>query len=93
MDGQTTDGIAMRRAVETTVFTGSIARSARRRYLIYSEADFDVFCPAGATRCTPIGAMVRVQETYKHSLVLALCLVLIAVLPNTNEKQKRNPVP
>jgi len=33
------------------VITGSIARSARRRYLIYSEADFEVFRPAGATRC------------------------------------------
>ena len=26
-------------------FTGSIARSASRRYLIYSEADFEVFSP------------------------------------------------
>jgi len=32
--------------------TGSIARSATRRYLIYSEADFEVFRLAGATRCT-----------------------------------------
>ena len=31
--------------------TGSIARSASRRYLVYSEADFEVFRPAGATRC------------------------------------------
>jgi len=31
---------------------GSIARSASRRYLIYSEADFEVFRPAGATRST-----------------------------------------
>ena len=30
--------------------TGSIARNTRRRYLIYSEADFEVFRPAGATR-------------------------------------------
>ena len=28
-------------------FTGSIAWSATRRYLIYSEADFEVFRPAG----------------------------------------------
>ena len=28
-----------------TVITGSIARSAMRRYLIYSEADFEVFSP------------------------------------------------
>ena len=34
------------------VITGSVARSATRRYLIYSEADFKVFRPAGATRCT-----------------------------------------
>jgi len=25
------------------------------RYLIYSQADFEVFCPAGATRCTDGG--------------------------------------
>ena len=35
--------------------TGSIARSARRRYLIYSDADFEVFRPTGATRCTDGG--------------------------------------
>jgi len=34
------------------IFTGSIARNATRRYLIYSQADFEVFRPAGATRCT-----------------------------------------
>ena len=38
-----------------SLITGSIARSARRRYLIYSEADFEVFRPAGATRCTDGG--------------------------------------
>jgi len=37
------------------IFTGSIAQSARHRYLIYSEADFEVFGPAGATRCTDGG--------------------------------------
>jgi len=36
-------------------FTGSIARSATRRYLIYPEADFEVFRPAGARRCTSGG--------------------------------------
>ena len=35
--------------------TGSIARSATRRYLSYSEADFEVFRPAGATRCIDRG--------------------------------------
>jgi len=37
------------------LITGSIARSASRRYLIYSETDFEVFLPAGATRCTDGG--------------------------------------
>ena len=37
---------------DSGVITGSIARSASRRYLIYSEADFEVFRSAGATRCT-----------------------------------------
>jgi len=35
-----------------TFFTGSIARSAKRRYLSYSETDFEVFRPAEATRFT-----------------------------------------
>jgi len=34
------------------IITGSIARSATRQYLIYSEADFKDFLPAGVTRCT-----------------------------------------
>jgi len=29
--------------IETNVITGSIARSATRRYLSYSEADYDDF--------------------------------------------------
>jgi len=37
------------------IITGSIARSASRRYLVYSEADFEVFLPAGATCCTDGG--------------------------------------
>ena len=37
------------------IFTCSIARSASRRYLIYSEADFKVFHPTAATRCTDGG--------------------------------------
>jgi len=37
------------------VFTGSIAWTARRQYLIYSEANFEVFRPAGATRWTDGG--------------------------------------
>jgi len=38
--------------VPVFLVTGSIARSATCRYLIYSEADFEVFRPARATRCT-----------------------------------------
>jgi len=56
---------------ELSIFTSSIAQSATCRYLIYSMADFEVFHPAGATRCTdwvpfsvpnftPIDATVRV---------------------------------
>jgi len=37
------------------LITGSIAQSATCRYLVYSEADFEVFCPARATRCTDWG--------------------------------------
>jgi len=39
-----------------SIFTSSIARSATRRYLIYLEADFEIFFRlAGATRCTDGG--------------------------------------
>ena len=42
-----------KRSVFVCLFvTGSIARSASRRYLVYSEADFEVFRPTRATRCT-----------------------------------------
>ena len=37
-------------AIWIIIFTGSIARSANCWYLIYSEANFEVFRPAGATR-------------------------------------------
>jgi len=45
--------------VTRITFTHSIARSAKRRCLSYSEADFDVFRPAGATRCTDGGKIWR----------------------------------
>jgi len=45
-------GRPSRWALAHILVTGSLARSASRRYLIYSEADFEVFRPAGATRCT-----------------------------------------
>jgi len=41
--------------VPTALVTGSVARSASRRYLVDSEADFEVFRLAGATRCTDGG--------------------------------------
>ena len=44
-----------RHLANNAIITGSIARSAKRRYLIYSEDDFEVFRPAGATRCTDGG--------------------------------------
>ena len=47
---------------DSDVITGSIARSATRRYLIYSEADFEVFRPAGATRCTPMEVKFGMEE-------------------------------
>jgi len=39
----------------TPSFTGSIAPSATRRYINYSEANFEVFRPAGATHCIDWG--------------------------------------
>jgi len=54
------------------MITGSIARSAKRRYLSYSEADFEVFRPPMAVKFgmekgtlpnfTPIGATIRVYD-------------------------------
>jgi len=61
-------------------FTSSIARSASHRYLIYSGADFEVFRPAGPTRCTDGGEIRRgggmgvkfgVEEGTKGSLLYA----------------------
>jgi len=39
------------------IITGNIARSAKRWY--YSEADFEVFLPTGATRCNDGGEIWR----------------------------------
>jgi len=38
--------------VSVNIVTGSIMRSAKRRYLSNSEADFEVFRTAGETRST-----------------------------------------
>ena len=46
------NGRSYRLTTRPILITGSIARSASRRYLVYSEADFEVFRPTGATRCT-----------------------------------------
>jgi len=43
---------------------GSIARSATRRYLRYSEADFEVIRPAEATRCTDEGEICTEEGTF-----------------------------
>jgi len=43
-----------------TVFTGSIARSASRRYLIYSEVDFEVFLDVA-----PMGVKFGMEEGTK----------------------------
>jgi len=50
-----------------SIITGSIARSASRRYLVYSEADFEVSRPAGATRCTDGGDIWRVGGDRRSS--------------------------
>ena len=49
--------------VKTRVITGSIARSPTRRYLIYSEADFEGFRPTGATPCTDWGEIWQVPSS------------------------------
>jgi len=41
--------------IVVSLITCSIGGSATCRYLIYSEADFEVFRPAAATRCTDWG--------------------------------------
>jgi len=48
--------LTSRAAKNAEFFTGSIAqRLSASLYLIYSEADFEDFRPAGATRCTDGG--------------------------------------
>jgi len=50
----------MQQKLQTAIFTSSIARSAKHRYLSYSEADFEVFFApqvqhVAPTRCTDGG--------------------------------------
>jgi len=40
------------------VITGRICRRQLCRYFVYSRADFGVFRPAGATRCTDQGQTI-----------------------------------
>ena len=54
------------------IFTGSIARSAKRRYLSYSEADFRVFRLAGATRCMD-GVKFRTEASVPNFTLIDWC--------------------
>jgi len=44
-----------------SLVTGSIARGTTRRYLIYSEADFEVFAPQGR-HVAPLGVKFGTEE-------------------------------
>jgi len=46
---------------EKQLVTGSIARSGTRRYLSYSEADFEVFAPQGR-HVAPMAVKFGVEE-------------------------------
>jgi len=50
-------------AKKKTLITGSIAQSARRQYLIYSEADFEVFAPQVA----PMGVKFGMEGPLIHA--------------------------
>ena len=45
--------------VNVNIVTVSIVRSAKCRYLSNTEADFEVFRPAGAARCSDRGEIVN----------------------------------
>jgi len=50
------------------VITGSIARSATRRHLSYSEADFEVFRPHGP-HVAPMGVKFSTEEETEGCLL------------------------
>jgi len=52
------------------MITGSIARSATCRFLIYSEADFEVFAPQGR-HVAPIGVKFGAEEGTRGPLLRA----------------------
>jgi len=54
-DGHRGRGYAGGKISACCLITSSIARSAKRRYVSYSKADFQVSRPARATRCTDWG--------------------------------------
>jgi len=62
------------------IITGSIARSATRQYLIYSEADFKDFLPTGATRCTDGGEIWR---PLLHAKFHPICATMRVYDPQT----------
>jgi len=49
------------------IFTGSIAQSARHRYLIYSEADFEVFFALQERHVAPMGVKFGTEATCQIS--------------------------
>ena len=51
--------------IPDAVITGSIALSAKRRYLSYSEADFEVFAPQ-RRHVAPIGVKFGTEDTKLH---------------------------
>jgi len=61
--------------VSRGIINGSIARSATRRYLVYSEADYEVFRPAGATRCTDWGEIWHVGPLLRAKFHPSRCNV------------------
>jgi len=50
------------------IFTGSIARSAKRRYLSYTEVNFEHLRPAGATRFTDWGEICSSVPNFTPSV-------------------------
>ena len=57
--------------VSVNIVTDSVARSAKRQYLSNSEAGFQVFCPAGATRCTDGGEIVNWLQKMKPEMEIS----------------------
>jgi len=61
------------------LITGSIARSASRRYLVYSEADFEVFAPQGR-HVAPMGVTFGVEEGTEGRLLRAKFHPICAII-------------